>query len=107
MRTRVESRVHDFLGLPYLGRHRRDMSLLVGSDEGFRILEPGGGHEESSGLGFASVKVARMVEAEGDVEPLWYTYHTKAWRGGSNCPHLGSAISADCLTRPQYVVRSY
>lgn len=23
------------------------------------------------------------------------------------CPYLGSAISADCLTRPQYVERSY
>lgn len=50
MRTRVESRIHNFLGLPYLRCHRLDMSLLVGSDEIFRIFEPGGGDEESPGI---------------------------------------------------------
>lgn len=50
IRTRMESGVHDFLGLPKLRSHRLNMTLLVRRDEAFRIFEPGGGNKESSGI---------------------------------------------------------
>ena len=68
--------------------------------------------------------MARLVYTQRrGKETLYSPHHTGSWlvrwfsfQDSSNlyvsvclfvCPHLGSAISADCLTRPQYVLKSY
>ena len=62
-------------------------------------------------LAFFSILHGTILFSAGTIEQcLRCTYHAMPGEMAAVvifAPHLGSAISADCWTRPQYVLRSY
>lgn len=99
-----------YRGIDYLLRapqvwcHLRELSSLVSGDELFRIFETGGGCEKCS-VGAPLVQglqvlhgAIREQEANGRG-----THHTNTRKKPTyaQLSHLGSAILAECCTRPQ------
>lgn len=81
-----------------------DLPLFVTRNETFRILQSGAIDQQCSIQSSAYDVIyftTAMMECERKCEHLF----------GENTqqipPHLGSEMAAECITRPQYVLRSY
>jgi hypothetical protein len=111
--TWVDRGVDGLLRRPQLRAHLPYLACLVRCDELFGMLETGRGGEKcpipTTVLVLHSHHKPRrgaILKAKGGG-----THHTQPLFVQVNhfrhCSHLGSEISAECLTRPQYVLRSY
>lgn len=76
------------------------MPLLVHGNELLGILEVGGGDKEGSVQKRVSAPRDQLI-GEWTRGVAGYLPHHRMVKQCPRAPHLGSEISADCLTRPQ------
>ena len=109
-RTRMQCRINHLLRLPDDWGHRLLLPLLISRHKILRIFKPRPGHKQgpnSASRHTVSPKPRHIMMFWCPQAPLFTKRSFQAWSIPLSISHLGSDISADCLTRPQYVERSY
>ena len=99
--TRMQRRIDNLLCPPYFWCHGFFLTMLIRGHEFLRVFKTRRGDEESS------VRFNHQPFFLSKRRIAVYLPHQHLVRRSRVFSHLGSAISADCFTRPQYVLRSY